>query len=141
MTLTTSSVTPEVGDTLRVTVTLANKGCGQVGLPEYRLSVAPSSILVPDSPISVTHYLALEPGETDTVTFSLQTIGVGEAVLQTSASFEVHLGYPGPAYWAYDSTAPVSVTVPVTDTEIVVLQQAAYEMGCFPDIVEVNGTV
>ncbi|MBN1873414.1 MAG: hypothetical protein JXA33_04225 [Anaerolineae bacterium] len=112
-----------------------------MGQPEYRLSVAPSYILVPDSPISITHYLALEPGETDTVTFSLQTIGVGQTLLQAAVSFEVHLGYPGPAYWAYDNTAPVSVTVPVTDTEIVVLQQTAYEMGCFPDIIQSNDTV
>ncbi|GEM_PF-1959959 len=142
MTLTTSSLTPKVGDRLWVTVTLANEGCGQVGLPEYRLALAPSSyILVLDSPVSITHYVALEPDETDLVTFSLQTIGAGEVALQASASFEVHLGYPGPAYWAYDSTAPVSVSVPVTDTEIVVLQQAAYEMGCFPDILRASDTV
>ena len=142
MTLTTSSTTLEVGDRIVVTATLANEGCAQVVQPEYWLTLVQSAyVLGPDPPTSVTHYLALEPGETDTVTFSLQTIGVGEVTLQTSASFEVHLGYPGPAYWAYDSTMPISVSIPVTDTEIVVLQQAAYEGGCFPEIVHAGDTV
>jgi hypothetical protein len=142
MTLTTSSTTPEVGDNIWVTVTLANEGCGQVGQLEYRLTLAQSAyVLVPDSPISITHDLALEPGETDTVTFSLWAIGAGEVTLQTSASFEVHLGYPGPAYWTYDSTMPISMTIPVTDTEIVVLQQAAYDVGCFPEIVHTGDTI
>ncbi len=140
MTLTTSSAAPDVGDRLGVTVTLANEGCGMVGLPLYRLMLTsgdlyPPYVLVPDSPISVTHYLGLEHGETDTVTFSLRAIGVGTATLQATVSFEVHLGYPGPAYWSYDATAPVRVQVPMTDTEIVVLQQAAYEgLGCFPQV-------
>ncbi len=139
MTLMTSSTVPEVGDRVMVTVTLANEGCGQVGLPEYRLALATEPlILVPESPISVTHFLALAPDATDTVTFSLQTMGVGDVTLGASASFEVHLGYPGPAYWSYDRTAHVQVSVPMTDTEIVVLQQVAYEVGCFPDI-EQNG--
>ena len=141
MTLTTSPAAPEVGDELWVTVTLANEGCGLVGLPLYRLTLMQRPyMLVLDSPISVTHYLGLESGETDTVTFSLQAIGVGTATLRAYASFEVHLGYPGPAYWGYDATAPVSVNVPVTDTEVVVLQQAAYELGYFPKIRQEGNT-
>ncbi len=135
MTLTTNSLSPEIGERLHVTVTLANEGCGQVGLLEYRLNLTqPPYTLAPESPLSVTHSIALKPGEVDVALFSLQTIGVGDATLQASASFEVHLGYPGPAYWAYDSTKPLSVSVPATDTEIVVLQQAAYELGYFPKI-------
>ncbi len=58
----------------------------------------------------------------------------GQVALTSISSFEVHLGYPGPAYWAGDSTGPLTITVPTTDTEVLVLQQAAYEVGCFPDI-------
>jgi hypothetical protein len=139
MTLTLGSVAPEVGESLWITATLANEGCASVGQPEYRLWVEqPSLIFVPDSPTSVTHSLALNTGETDTVTFSLRTVGFGEASLRVSASFEVHLEYPGPAYWGYHSTAPITVNVPITDTEVAVLHQAMYDMGCFPNASQVT---
>ncbi len=91
MTLTASSRVPEVGDRVWVTATLTNEGCGRVGLPEYRLSLVQAPyILVPDSPTSVTHHVALEFGEMDVVTFSLQTLGVGEVVLQASTSLDYY---------------------------------------------------
>jgi len=91
MTLTASSRVPEVGDRVWGTATLTNEGCGRVGLPEYRLSLVQAPhILVPDSPTSVTHHVALEFGEMDVVTFSLQTLGVGEVVLQASTSLDYY---------------------------------------------------
>lgn len=141
MTLTTSSLAPNVGEYLLVTVTLGNEGCGMIGLPKYELSLlqAPYT-LAPEKPEAIIHYLGLNPGETDTVMFTLHTIGVGTASVSAAASFEVHLGYPGPAYWAAAATGPVTVAVPPTDAEIVVLQQAAYDLGCFPSI-EWTGTL
>ncbi len=135
MTLTTSSLTPNVGEHLLVTVTLGNEGCGMIGLPQYRLSLTqPARTLAPETPEAITHYIGLNPGETDIVTFTLDTIGVGTVSLNAAASFEVHLGYPGPAYWAAAATGPLTVTIPPTDTEIVVFQQAAYDLGCFPSV-------
>lgn len=135
MTLTANSLSPPVGDVLTATVTLANEGCGLIGLPQYRLYITQSPYtLAPASPDPVLHTLGLNPGETDVATFTLHTLGVGTATLRAAASFEVHLGYSGPAYWAADSAAPLTVTVPATDTEIVVAQQAAYDLGCFPPI-------
>lgn len=140
MTLTTSSLAPNVGEHLLVTVTLGNEGCGMIGLPKYDLTLLQAPyILAPETPDAVTHYLGLNPGETDTVTFTLHTLGVGAASMSASASFEVHLGYPGPAYWSAAATGPVTVTVPPADAEIVVFQQAAYDLGCFP-AVERSGT-
>ena len=141
MTLTTSSLAPNVGEHLLVTVTLTNEGCGMIGLPKYDLSLlqAPYT-LAPEKPDAIIHYLGLNPGETDTVTFTLDTIGVGEVFLRVSASFEVHLGYPGPAYWSSAAAGSVTATVPATDIEIVVFQQAAYNLGCFPSV-EQNGTM
>jgi hypothetical protein len=34
------------------------------------------------------------------VEFVLRAVKSGQVTLTASASFEVHLGYPGPAYWA-----------------------------------------
>lgn len=142
MTLTISNDAPEVGDRLWVTATLTNEGCAQVGKPEYRLWLEQSSlILAPESPIRVGHSLSLHTGETDIVTFSLRSIGFGPASLRVSASFEVHLDYPGPAYWASHSTDPITVNVPTTDTEVVVLHQAVHDMGCFPNSSQATGSV
>ena len=42
---------------------------------------------------------------------TLRAVAVGEATLWARASFEVHLRYPGPAYWAGSGTGPLVVTV------------------------------
>ncbi|MGQ9774625.1 hypothetical protein, partial [Chloroflexus sp.] len=136
--LTTNQVTPVVGSIVQITVTLTNAGCGQIGQPTYQLLLEPSSILAPISPLSITNYRALASGESDTASFQLQAIGVGEVALRATASFEVHLGYPGPAYWAFDSSQPLSATVPPTHQEAVVLQQAAYEIGCYQQVDTIN---
>lgn len=136
--LTTNQVTPVVGSIVQITVTLSNAGCGQIGQPTYRLLLEPSSILAPISPLSITHNRALASGESDTASFQLQVIGIGEVELRATASFEVHPGYPGPAYWAFDSSQPLSVTVPVAQQEVVVLQQTAYAMGCYQQVETIN---
>lgn len=136
--LTTNQTTPAVGSIVQITVTLSNAGCGQIGQPTYRLLLEPSSILAPISSLSITHNRALASGESDTASFQLQVIGIGEVALRATASFEVHPGYPGPAYWAFDSSQPLSVTVPVAQQEVVVLQQAAYEMGCYQQVETIN---
>jgi hypothetical protein len=126
-----------VGETLLLTSTLANEGCSMVGLPQYTLfmmSDQSSPVLVPDPPEPIVHYLGLAPGQTDSAEFALQVVGSGQVKLGSRSSFEVHLGYPGPAYWAGDASEPVTVTVPLTDTEVSVLHQAAYELGCVPGI-------
>lgn len=125
--------TPRAGDPLTVSVTLTNAGCGSVGLPDYRLltlSDSPYPIFTTPSPASITHYRALYPGEADHVTFMLHAIGAGVVTLTARSSFEVHLGYPGPAYWAGDVAPLLRLTVPPTDTEIVALLQTAAAVVC-----------
>jgi hypothetical protein len=138
MTLTASNLAPNLGDTILLTSTLANEGCSDVGLPQYRLSMQSDPalpVLAPNPPEPVTHYLGIPPGGSDSAEFALQVIGSGQVVVTASSSFEVHLGYPGPAYWAGDTSQPLTITVPTTDTEVLVLQQAAYAIGCLPDVV------
>jgi hypothetical protein len=109
--LTASDESIEVGDTVNITVTLNNIGCVALGLPQYQLRIHPSSIFAPNSPEPVEHYLAVAPGQSDTVEFELSAISGGQATLMASASFEVHLGYPGPAYWGSSSGGPLFITV------------------------------
>ena len=138
MTLSISDTSPKVGDTVAVTCTLANEGCSNVGLLEYTVSIQSNQflpVLVPNPPKPISHSLSIAPGQSDSAEFILQVIGSGQVTLTSSSSFEVHLGYPGPAYWAGDSTGPLTITVPSTDTEVLVLQQVAHKIGCFPDIV------
>lgn len=97
-----------------MTVTLANQGCANMGLPQYQLCVQSheaQAILDPSRPESVVHYLGIAPGESDVAEFVLRAVGPGQAAVSASASFEVHLGYPGPAYWGESSTGPLEITV------------------------------
>jgi uncharacterized repeat protein (TIGR01451 family) len=104
----------KVGEEVTATVTLLNRGCTSLGLPQYRLYVQsdePEPIFDPSNPGPVTHYMGVAPGQSDGTEFTLQAIGPGQATLSASASFEVHLGYPGPAYWGYSSAGPLAITV------------------------------
>lgn len=125
--------TPRAGDLLTVSVTLTNAGCGSVGLPDYRLMIFSEQsipIFTTPSPESIMHYRALYPGEADHVTFTLHAIGAGAVTITARSSFEVHLGYPGPAYWTGDVAPPLRLTVPPTDTEVVALLQTADALAC-----------
>ena len=66
---------------------------------------------ITSQPESVTHGLAVAPGQSDSVEFVLQAAQVGSGALQASVSFEVHIGYPGPAYWGGATSAPVNIAV------------------------------
>ena len=112
--LVADSVTPLVGDTLVVTATLRNVGCANVGLPKYTVIQASESaapMLEPSVPISVVHYLGIGPGGQDSAAFEFDAASSGVVTLTASVSFEVHLGYPGPAYWSAAGTRPLQITV------------------------------
>jgi hypothetical protein len=105
----------QAGDTVTVTATLINTGCAPVGLPKYTLTLGASSsgaVLSPAEPEPVIHYLGISPqGGVDQAEFLLQATGPGEAILTCTVSFEVHLGYPGPAYWGGNAAKPLKITV------------------------------
>lgn len=113
--LSVSAESLKVGDTVKVTVTVNNEGCVALGLPQYRLYIesdGPQSIFTPENPEPVVHSLAVVPGQFDSAEFDLTAITSGQATLTASVSYEVHLGYPGPAYWGYASTRePLGITV------------------------------
>jgi hypothetical protein len=114
MSMSATATALDVGDIVTVTTTLFNQGCVGLGLPQYRLYVwsdEPEPIFDPATPEPVVHYLAVGPGGSDAQEFVLTAVGPGEATLSASASFEVHLGYPGPAYWGYSGSGPLTVTV------------------------------
>ena len=104
----------KVGDAVKVTVTVNNEGCVALGLPQYRLYIQSDisqSIFTPEQPDPVVHYLAIRPGQSDSAEFELKAISSGQVTLTGSISYEVHLGYPGPAYWGYRATAPILIAV------------------------------
>lgn len=105
----------KIGDAVRITVKLSNEGCVALGLPQYRLYITsdgPQSILTPEIPDAVVHYLAVAPGQTDSTEFLLTAAAGGQASLVATASVEVHIGYPGPAYWgSIGSGQPLIITV------------------------------
>lgn len=104
----------KVGDSVIVTVTLNNRGCTALGLPQYRLYIqsdGPESVLAPGNPEPITHNLGVAPEQSDVAEFDLQAVADGQAILTASVSFEVHLGYPGPAYWGGSSGESLLITV------------------------------
>ena len=103
-----------VGDVVTITARLTNQGCANMGLPLYRLSVQPDGaqpLFDPASPSPVEHYVGIAPGESDSAVFVLHAIRAGQATVSASASFELHLGYPGPAYWGATSAAPIIIPI------------------------------
>lgn len=104
-----------VGDSVVITVTLSNEGCVALGLPQYRLYVTSAGtqpIFSPEIPEPVVHYLAVAPGQADSTEFTLTAVAGGQAELRATASYEVHLGYPGPAYWGSTGSGdPLIITV------------------------------
>jgi len=112
--LSASATTLKKGEVVTVTATLINQGCVALGLPQYRLYVEAGGtepLFDPDKPAPVVHQLAVAPGRSDATNFVLRAVGVGRATLRASASFEVHLGYPGPAYWGSNSSEALVITV------------------------------
>ena len=104
----------KVGDAVKVTVTVNNEGCVALGLPQYRLYIqsdGSQSIFTPEQPDPVVHGLAIRPGQSDSAEFELNAISSGQVTLTGSISYEVHLGFPGPAYWGYRATAPLLIAV------------------------------
>jgi len=113
-TLSVSATTLKAGQVVTVTATLANRGCGALGLPQYRLFVGSDDgqpVFDPEQPEPAVHYLGVAPGQSDAAEFILRAVGPGRATLSASASFEVHLGYPGPAYWGGSSAGPLEMAV------------------------------
>ena len=102
-----------VGETLAITGTLSNNGCAMLGLPLYSLRQVSSEgmIFEPVEVEPVLHSLGINEGDQDQVQFILTARQPGLAMLSLSASVEVHLGYPGPAYWASVASLPVEVRV------------------------------
>ncbi len=115
MELSASTTTLKVGELVTISVTLRNDGCSPLGLPQYRLDATPS-LFDPGRPEPVTHYLAVQPGQSDTAEFVVRAVGAGQATFTAGASFEVHLGYPGPAYWAGSNAPSLVVNVSAADS-------------------------
>lgn len=47
----------------------------------------------------------------DTAEFAMTASAPGSVTLAASVSFEVHIGYPGPAYWGYAASPPLTIEV------------------------------
>jgi hypothetical protein len=112
--LSSSAEDLRVGDTVTITVTLVNEGCVALGLPQYRLtdqSDGAQAIFDPADPEPINHSLGVAPGQSDTANFELKAVASGQANFSALVSFEVHIGYPGPAYWGSSSGELLSIMV------------------------------
>ena len=76
-----------------------------------RFALAEANLFEPAEVEPVLHSLGLGDGDQDQAQFTLTARHPGKAQFSITASVEVHLGYPGPAYWATVSSPAVEVTV------------------------------
>lgn len=85
-----------------------------LGLPQYRLTIKSEGadlIFNPEDPEPIVQSLGVAPGESDSADFDLKAVASGQATFTASVSFEVHIGYPGPAYWGSSSGGPLNVII------------------------------
>lgn len=143
MAIALSDPAPKLGQRITATVSLTNTGDCMVGQPLYTLDVAnvQSVAMFEESENPVLHHTAIYSDEVDSVNFRMLVANTGVFTLTAHVSFEVHVGYPGPAYWGGASAAPVTFTVPSTDTGMVIMTQAAYDAGCLTDIAFIEETL
>lgn len=114
MTLSPTATTLSVGELVTVTARLSNVGCVALGLPRYWLhweTDKTEPVVEPVTALDVVHHLAVVPWHHDEARFVLRAVGSGRAMLRAHASFEVHLSYPGPAYWGGSTSLPLNITV------------------------------
>ena len=105
----------KVGEELTVTIILRNTGCLSLGLPQFTLIIEQDeNIIVFENPAPVVHSLGVPPGGQDKAVFLLEARAAGEIQFKPLVSFEVHVDYPGPAYWgaANGPSAPFRVIPP-----------------------------
>ena len=130
-----SNPAPQLGDRITITAVLTNTGDCLMGLPLHTLRIDnpnPVAIFWEAGPQIYTGG-AVYGGQADTADFVVVIANTGVYTVSSYVSFEVHVGYPGPAYWGGASATSITFTVPTTDTGAVIMTQAAYGAGCLTD--------
>ena len=102
----------EVGETITVTVVVANEGCDDLGLPQYRLWTEPrdaASRFEPAQIEPVVHSLAVTRHQSDSADFALRAVTAGEQAFGASVSYELHTEKG--ATWGLTSAPLITITV------------------------------
>lgn len=112
------TVTPNpatVGDEVTFTLVFSNNSSLAAGIPSFSLQsvdgaaferILGEALVAPD-----VLYDAVAPGKTHTETWTFVVQEVGEVSVFARVSYEVHEGYPGPAYWSGVQSPEVIVIV------------------------------
>ena len=114
MTLQATSTELRVGEIVTLTARLTNEGVWLMGVPLYTLQglgEPGSAVLTSLGPLQVYHSVPIYLGQYDEAQFVLKASSPGQATLCVRSSFEVHIGYPGPAFWWGDISPPLVITV------------------------------
>jgi hypothetical protein len=103
----------QVGQSVSVTVTLANGHASGVRLGQVQVSlgVQPSDIFVSDNLGPVAHPLTLEPGGSAETKFDLRAVAPGRATLFALTSFEMHALDYSSGSWSGCYSGPLEILV------------------------------
>ncbi len=118
--LSASARTLEVGQSVSVTVTLANGDTSGVRLGQIQVSLGaqPSDIFISDNLGPVAHPLSLEPGESAQSEFVLRAVMPGRATLTASTSFEMHALDYSSGSWSGCFSGPLEILVTPAADEV-----------------------
>jgi len=102
----------QIGETITLTVILANNSCDTLGLPQYRLWAEPrdaASLFEPAQIEPVVHSRAVAQQQTDSADFALRAVTAGEQGFGASVSYELHTAQG--ATWGLATASPITITV------------------------------
>ena len=102
----------QIGETITLTVILANNSCDTLGLPQYRLWAEPrdaASLFEPAQIEPVIHSRAVAQQQTDSADFALRAVAAGEQGFGASVSYELHIAQG--ATWGLATASPITITV------------------------------
>ncbi|MCB9436963.1 MAG: hypothetical protein H6673_08210 [Anaerolineales bacterium] len=97
----------QIGDEVIVSLSLVNTGTLAAGIPSFTLYLESDALELVSTPDNGgVLYGAVAAGSTYTMQWTYRAASTGTAEFSGRVSYEVHEGYPGPAYWSGTSAGP-----------------------------------
>jgi len=102
----------QIGETITLTVILANNSCDTLGLPQYRLWAEPRDATPLFEIVGANNHSPLRSvaqQQTDSADFALRAVTAGEQGFGASVSYELHTAQG--ATWGLATASPITITV------------------------------
>lgn len=102
-----------IGDEVTVSLYLVNTGTLDAGIPKFALMLSDDSLLevvsAPDNDGLL--YGSVVAGDSTVMSWTYRALAAGSVDITGRVSYEVHEGYPGPAYWSGTTSSPQTLVI------------------------------